>query len=285
MNLYGRKKIEKKYIILAVVFVLVIILLLVANIMNTSRNLNPVEKAIKDTTLFVSKVVYMPVKFVNDKIYEYNEKQNLYKKYKILKNKVKEVDSIQAKKEELEKEVAKMEKILNLNKSLSNDSYLNATVVNRNVGYWYNTITVDKGKNNGVDKDMAVVVSEGLIGKVTKVTNFNCTVKLLTSDDINNKISVKIQLKDKDVYGLLSGFDTKDHTFIVEGISGNDEIPMDSRVVTTGMGNVFPSGILVGTVSAITTDNFDLAKTVRVKSKVDFDDIRYVTLLKRNGES
>ena len=70
----------------------------------------------------------------------------------------------------------------------------------------------------------------------------------------------------------------------MEGIADNTEIKEGDMVLTTGMGDIFPSGILVGKVSKITKDNFDLARTVEVKSDVNFDDIRYVTILKRQGE-
>ena len=55
-------------------------------------------------------------------------------------------------------------------------------------------------------------------------------------------------------------------------------------MVTTGMGDMFPSGIQVGKVTKVTTDNFDLSKVVEVEASVDFDDIDYVTVLKRESE-
>ena len=276
-----RNKIEKKYILLGVVIGIVVLLVIVSSIVNSKRELSPVEMAIKDTVLLVEKVAYAPIRFVKDKIDEITKLHNIYEEYQILENKIGETDSIKAKNLELADEVDKLSKMLELNQTLSKDSYLNATVINRNLGYWYNTVTIDKGSKNGVEVDMPVVVSEGLIGKVSKVTNFNSTVKLLTSDDVNNKISVKISVDDKNVYGLLSGYNKETGNFIVEGIADNTEIKKDSYVMTTGMGDIFPSGILVGKVASITTDNFDLAKTVEVKSDVNFDDIRYVTILKR----
>ena len=276
-----RNKIEKKYILLGVVIGIVVLLVIVSSIVNSKRELSPVEMAIKDTVLLVEKVAYAPIRFVKDKIDEITKLHNIYEEYQILENKIGETDSIKAKNLELADEVDKLSKMLELNQTLSKDSYLNATVINRNLGYWYNTVTIDKGSKNGVEVDMPVVVSEGLIGKVSKVTNFNSTVKLLTSDDVNNKISVKISVDDKNVYGLLSGYNKETGNFIVEGIADNTEIKKDSFVMTTGMGDIFPSGILVGKVASITTDNFDLAKTVEVKSDVNFDDIRYVTILKR----
>ncbi len=281
--MYEKKTINKKYIILIAVFVVALVLGITNAIIMNKENLSPFEKSIKDATLAVTKILYKPVEFVKDKMKEHSEKQDLYEKYKELEKKVKETDLIQSEKEELEREVENLKKTLELNQTLSESSYLNATVVNRNLGYWYNTITIDKGSYNGVEKDMPVIVSEGLIGKVTKVTNFNSTVKLITSDDVNNKTSVKIKVGDKFVYGLLSGYDKQKRTFIVEGISDNTEIPKDSVVTTTGMGDSFPSGIVVGKVKRVTTDNFDLAKTVEVTSNVDYDDLSFVTILKRKA--
>lgn len=280
-----RNKIEKKYILLGIVIGIVVLLVIVSSIVNSKRELSPVEMAIKDTVLLVEKVAYAPIRFVKDKIDEITKLHNIYEEYQILENKIGETDSIKAKNLELADEVDKLSKMLELNQTLSKDSYLNATVINRNLGYWYNTVTIDKGSKNGVEVDMPVVISEGLIGKVSKVTNFNSTVKLLTSDDINNKISVKINVDGKNVYGLLSGYDKESGNFIVEGIADNTEITKGSYVMTTGMGDIFPSGILVGKVANITTDNFDLAKTVEVKSDVNFDDIRYVTILKRADDN
>ena len=52
-------------------------------------------------------------------------------------------------------------------------------------------------------------------------------------------------------------------------------------VYTSGLGGVFPSGILVGRVENITTDVYDLSKIINVKPSAKFDDINYVTVLKR----
>lgn len=283
--MYRKNGIEKKYMVLVSIVVVVILLGFITTIVRSNRNLTGVEKGIKDSVLFVNKMVYAPVKFIKDKTKEYQKKKDLYRKYEALEKKVKETDLINAERLELKKELDEMKKVLELNSTLGESSYLNATVVNRNLGYWYNTITIDKGSKNGVKKDMAVIVNEGLIGKVTQTTNFNSTVKLITSDDANNKISVKIQIGKDYVYGLLSGYNEKKQVFTVEGISSNKKIPKDSIVTTTGMGDIFPSGIVIGKVTGSKTDNFDLARTVDVKGSADFDDITYVTVLKRKEEA
>ena len=67
----------------------------------------------------------------------------------------------------------------------------------------------------------------------------------------------------------------------VEGISNTEEVNVGDYVYTSGLGGVFPSGILIGTVESITTDEYDLAKIINVKPSADFNDINYVAILKR----
>lgn len=277
-----RKKIEKKYAILIGILIIAIFVGFSVKIISTERNLTFAEKIIKDSVLFVNKIVYAPISFVSNKIDEIKDKNNLYEKYKKLKEEKDEIEKINALNEELLRENEQMKELLEINKSLVENSYLNANVINRNLNYFSNTLTIDKGENNNIEVGMAVVTSKGLIGKITSTSNFNSTVKLLTSNDINNKISVKINNNNKYIYGLLSGY--KDGYLIIEGIDTNDEIIIDSTVTTTGLGGIFPSGIYVGKVDSITKDNFDLATTVLVKSDVNFDDVSFVTVLKRVKE-
>lgn len=275
-----RNRIKKQWIVL--IFLAVVIGLgIIYNTVNDKRSLTKIEGLIKDTGLFVNKIVYSPIKLVKKKIVENREKQEMYDKYQELKNKSNNYDLLEAKKEELEFQLKEMQKILNLNNTLNKESYLNATVINRNVGIWYDTITIDKGSKNGIKVDMPVIVNEGLIGKITKVSNFNSAVKLLTSDEITDKISVKIKNNNDYILGLLVNYDLSNKVFIVEGIDQNTDIKEGSLVTTTGLGDYFPSGIIVGKVKQVRTDNFDLAKIVEVKSDVDFNKINYVTVLKR----
>lgn len=275
-----RNRIKKQWIVL--IFLAVVIGLgIIYNTVNDKRSLTKIEGLIKDTGLFVNKIVYSPIELVKKKIVENREKQEMYDKYQELKNKSNNYDLLEAKKEELEFQLKEMQKILNLNNTLNKESYLNATVINRNVGIWYDVITIDKGSKNGIKVDMPVIVNEGLIGKITKVSNFNSAVKLLTSDEITDKISVKIKNNNDYILGLLVNYDLSNKVFIVEGIDQNTDIKEGSVVTTTGLGDYFPSGIIVGKVKQVRTDNFDLAKIVEVKSDVDFNKINYVTVLKR----
>lgn len=279
-----RKKLEKKYIVLIILILVTLFLALIFTIIKSDHDLNPIEQSIKDSVSFVGKIIYKPINFAKEKIAENKEKDDLYEKYQEQQEKLANVDNLETKQRDLESQLKEMKELLNLNQTLVEYEYLNATVINRNVGYWYNTLTIDKGKTSGVEKDMVVMVADGLIGKITKVANFNSTVKLLTNNDTSTSLSVKINIGDKYVFGILKGYDQDSKRLIVEGVSGNDKIPLGSEVVTTGLSDNSPSGLLIGTVSKIKTDNFDLARILEVESKVNFDDINYVTVLKKKDE-
>jgi len=263
------------------VIIIAILLGIVINIRTTDRELTPPEKVIKDSILFIEKIAKAPIKYINNKVVESQEKKQMYEKYKELEKRIESVERLEVENQELKKQIDELKKQLKIDTTLLEYEKLNATVINRDLDYWNETITIDKGSKNGVVVNMPVVIDKGLIGKVVQTSYFTSTVKLLTTETPGEKISVKIKVKDNYIYGLLSGYNKNNNTYLIEGIKENTNIPENSVVTTTGMGDIFPSGILIGKVTGSTTDNFDLAKIVEVKSDIDFNNINYVTLLKR----
>lgn len=279
--MYRNKEFDKRYLIIIIILIISLLLVILSVALKKDRNLNSVEKIAKDTGSFVINILGTPVDFISNKIAETKEKNDIYNKYKELKSKEEQTESLIAETNNLKQEIKSLKAALDLNTTLSDKVYKNATVINRNIDYWYDEVTIDKGKTNGIEKNMAVVNNNGLIGTVTKVSNHVSTVKLLSSKSLSDKISVKINVGDTYVYGLISKYNFKKNTYTVEGISENIEIPKGAEVVTTGMGDTFPSGLLLGHVKKISTDNFDLSKVAVVTSSVDFDNIEYVAVLKR----
>lgn len=273
------KKIDKKYKIVILLFIIALLLGTINITVKKERNLTIFESAIKDSVLFISDIVFKPINYVKDKIDEKKVKDNLYEKYKDLENRIEYTESLEAKLKTYEDEIKKLKDTLELNTILTDYLYLNATIVNRNIGYWYDTITIDKGSKNGVKIGQAVINNSGLIGRVINTSNFNSTIKLLTASNTNNKMSVEVLSNDKVYYGLLSGYDKESNTFIVEGISSSSKIKIKDKVVTSGLGNNYPKGLFVGYVDSITTDNYDLGMVVKIKPNVDYNDIEYVTIV------
>ena len=281
----GRKKnkVPKKIIIIAVVISIIIMLIIFSFVLKKDRKLNPVESFIRDTLIYTEKIITYPFDFVIGKINDYKELQNIKEENDILKTSLDRIISIETENIELRRQLEELKKELDIDYSLTDYEYLNATVISRNTGYWYNTITINKGTYNGVEKDMAVINSKGLIGKIIRTTTFTSDVRLVTTSDTNNKISVIVSSGNHKLYGVISSFNYTDNVLEVEGISNTKNVNIGDFVYTSGLGGIFPSGILIGTVNSITTDSYDLAKIIKVTPSVDFTDINYVSILKRKS--
>ena len=281
--MYRKKQKEKRNkIIIICVLIFCLITGFIINVVMTDRNLTIFEKTIKDSVLTVQKILAFPIDFVSNKISENNEKNKMYEKYIELENQVKENEKYKVENEELKKQLSDMKELLNINDTIAEYTYLNANVINRNLDYWNDTITINKGEHDGITKDMPVVIGTNLIGKVISTTTFNSTVRLITATDVVDKISVKIKNGDDYIYGILNGYNKESDTYTIEGISQNAKIENGSIVTTTGMGDIFPAGIVIGKITGINTDTFDLSNVLEMKSDVNFDNINYVTVLRRN---
>ena len=260
------KKKKKRNIKIYIIGIIVIIVLLLISF-NLDRKYSIIEKPFKDISTHVNKLLIEPFS-----LFGKEKGKDQSNNYLIQKNK----------NESLEKEIEELKKQLELNSTLTEYKTVNATITSRNKSYWFNTISIDKGSHAGIKKDQAVITANGLIGKISKVSFYSSEVKLLTSDDINFKVSVSIKVNGEDNFAILNGYDNKKGEFILRGIDKNANVNVGDTVLTSGLGGVFPSGIYIGKVTSITNDKYDLSKTAYIKSNQDFNNIHYVTVLKEN---
>lgn len=285
--MFGRKKqsISKKYILIIVIILIILLLIIFSFTLKEDRKLSKAESLLKDGLTYSEKIITYPFNYIKENIKEYKKLKDDNKNNNILETSIDRIDSIEAENIELRRQLETLKEELNINYTLSDYEYLNATVVSRNVGYWHNKITINKGTYNGVEKDMVVISSKGLIGKVIKTSTFTSDVRLITTSDTSNKISVHISNGDNNLYGLINSYDYNKNVLELEGISNTKDVNIGDYVYTSGLGGVFPTGILIGIVEEITTDSYDLAKIIKVKPSADFNDINYVSILKRKSDS
>lgn len=258
--MYKKKKEKKKNTIRIIIISLILLILLSVSLLVPHDN-----TFIKDGVILIEKVLMYPFTSLNKE-----KEQTQTESYTIQKN----INS------SLEKEIEELKKELELNKTLTEYEVENATVLSRNKSYWFNTMTIDKGKKAGIKKNMAVITKDGLIGKISKVSNYSSEIKLITSNDTNFKVSVSIKTNDEDNYAILNGYDKKTGLIKLSGIDKTTNINIDDSVLTSGLGEMFPSGIYVGQVKKIENDKYNLSKIVYIQTGQDFNNIHYVTVLK-----
>lgn len=259
--MYKKKKNKNLYIYLTVALVMVILITISLLLQNNGNNKNNI---FKNTSMFIDKIVMYPFTALNkDKKTTLSDSQIIQKKAN----------------KELENDIQELKDLLDLNKTITEYKPINSTVLSRNKSYWFNTLTIDKGTKDGIGINMAVVTKGGLVGKISKVSRNSSEVKLITSNDVNYKVSVSVRSNGVDYYGILNGFDKETNLISVTGIDKTNPVNVGDSVLTSGLGEMFPGGIYIGTVESISIDKYNLTKTLNIRTTQNFGNIHYVTVL------
>ena len=129
---------------------------------------------------------------------------------------------------------------------------------------------------------MAVITSDGLIGKINKVYNNSSEVKLISKSGNKYKTSIIIKAKERDYVGIIDGI--KNNLIEIKDISKDSNIEIGDEIITSGMENEIPKGIYIGKVKKIKSNKYNLSKKIYIESNVDFNKIHYVTVVGEKNE-
>ena len=154
---------------------------------------------------------------------------------------------------------------------------------------WWQTLTLNKGTSDGVAPDMAVISIDGLVGRTMEVSRQSTTVLLVT--DPTCRISCKFTrtgaLGISSGGGLTPGGDSKMAMFHSPRPNRMDYIAKDQKIfesdsiVTSGLGGVYPEGLLVGYVSRTDMDPSGLYQTADLRPAADMQALKYVFVVLR----
>ncbi|WP_028402945.1 rod shape-determining protein MreC [Ectobacillus panaciterrae] len=269
---------NKRLIVLLVSIILLVALIGIS--LKERQKLTWPEQFIKDTVGVVERVFEKPAQAVAGFFQNIEDIKSTYEENKVLKEKLDKYAELSSKVGELTKENEEFRSILGKKESLRDYNPLHATIIGRNPDKWYDLVAIDKGAQQGVKKDMAIITEKGLIGKVKSVSQFTSTVELLSSLNRTNRISAFVQ-GDKTIFGLIEGYDKEKQALVFTKIPSDAKIKKDQVVVTSGLGGIFPEGLVIGTVIDVTPDDYGLTQTAYVKPAADLNDINNVMVAKR----
>lgn len=268
------------------IILLVSIIILVALIgfsLRDREQLTWPEQFLKDTTGFVQQILAVPTGYLTDFFENVRGLLDTYEENKELKKRLDELARLEVEVQMLAKENGELREILDKKDSLRNFQSIQATVIARNADRWEELLIINKGKTNGVEKNMAVITANGLIGKVKSTQQFTSTIQLLSSMDPTNRISAEI-LRGEDeesIYGTIEGYDEKRGLLKLKRIPFDAKVKKGQKVVTSGMGGIFPAGLPIGEVVDVEPDEFGLNQTAYVKPGANLYDIKNVIVVKR----
>lgn len=154
---------------------------------------------------------------------------------------------------------------------------LPAQIIAEDASSWFRTVMIDKGLRDGVTEGMPVVVAEGVVGRVVRAGPGQSRVLLVT--DASSAMAALIQ--HNRARGICRGQGT---TLTFDFVLRQEEVKVGDRVVTSGMGGVFPKGLVIGHVTAFDRRDFGLFQGVEVTPAVDFSHLEEVLVLLREAE-
>ncbi|MDF2066203.1 rod shape-determining protein MreC [Bacillus sp. Cr_A10] len=239
------------------------------------------EQLIKDVVGLGQSFFSKPTQYVTGVFNNVESLLNTYDENKRLKARLEDYASLQAEVNDLENENQKLRDIVDKEEDLRAYNPIQATVIARNPDQWEEKIIIDRGELHGIEVNMAVMTSQGLIGKVILTTPYTSTVELLSTQNPNYRVSAVISDKEE-VFGLIEGYDEKRKELILKRIDSDFDVKKGQKVTTSGLGGIFPKGILIGEVTEVTTDDYGLTKLAYIKPAANFSILDHVIISKRS---
>lgn len=158
-------------------------------------------------------------------------------------------------------------------------NYVMANVISRgdlaDVAGRTETIIIDKGSNDGMYEGLAVVASQGtIVGKITEVKEELSKVELTNNEKC--KIAATILNKEKTT-GITQG--ELGLTIRMDFIPQSEVINIDDIVVTSGLEQAIPRGLVIGKVTEVNRENNELWQNARLGTLIDPSDLVIVSVL------
>ena len=154
-----------------------------------------------------------------------------------------------------------------------------ARVIGRDASNWWRSLQIDRGSNDGLADNMAVLNADGLIGKTISVTRGQARVLLLI--DPNCKAAALLQ--DTREPGVVSGVEAAFNFSLrlrMTYVNRDAKVTPGESVITSGLGGVFPKGILIGTTTrARMNRQTGMYQDVDITPAVDFRRLEEVIVI------
>ncbi|GEM03804.1 cell shape-determining protein MreC [Halolactibacillus miurensis] len=277
MSFFRRKR------LFTILISLIILVGLIGYSLSNREELSSVEEFIQDTVGSFQNVLLRPVYYVRDVIGNIDEMKQVYEENQQLKENLSTYQQKLYEVQELTKENEELKAVLDKTETMTDYRPIQATVIARSPEQWFNQVTLNKGKQHGVEKDMAVITASGMIGKIQSSAQFTSTVLLLNGFDRSNRISVNVDLPETetDAKGFILGYDDTREQLLLEFTDSYEDIPLDTTVFSSGLGGVFPKGLEIGSIEEVTTDQYGLTQIAYVKPSADIEELNHVIVVDR----
>ncbi len=154
--------------------------------------------------------------------------------------------------------------------------YMAAEIVNNSIHKQRNFITINKGRKQGVRKDMAVISSSGVVGVVIDVSNHYALVISM----LNVDVGVSAKLKGAEFFGSVNWNGRDPLIAELKGIPSHAELAIGDTVITSGYSSIFPQEITIGRVLSFQHSPGTKRYNVLISFSEDFSSLKQVYVVK-----
>ncbi len=197
-----------------------------------------------------------------------NENSGLREENTKLKEQVRELEILKSENNTLKEYV-------NLKNKYADYETVPANVIERSYSNYDKIIIINAGKSDGIEENMPVISESGLVGRILSVTDK--TSKVQTIIDTASTVSATISTSEESI--LLKGTLADDKNLKATSIPVEASILQGDDVVTSGLGGIFPKGILIGTISQVVNTKNELDRYATVNPATDFSKLETVLVI------
>ena len=270
----NRDRSTKRFIIYIFVIISISLLIIPESITNNIKvtiasPLAPVQKIISQTSNFFENGFEKLAALAK----EVDEKDDLEKEVFLLKNKIiKQQDIINVFKKKLEI-VSEYKKNID-----DNEKPIVADIIGYDVSNFRKSIIVDVGKKQGVSVGDVVVFGNALVGRISAIGNSSGRVMLIT-DPASNVPSRFLESRTR---GIVQG--TANGKCIMKYVPRQIKVDKPEKVISSGIGGVFPKSLYIGKVVEVKQKSASLFKDIKIVPRIDISKIENVLVIKRKRE-
>jgi rod shape-determining protein MreC len=152
-------------------------------------------------------------------------------------------------------------------------SLLPARVVGRSASAWYRTLVLNKGQDDGVTADSPVVSAAGVVGRVIETTGSTSRVELIT--DASSAVDALVQRTRAQLVVEGDMGPQPRLLYLARGV----EASVGDKVITSGLGDIYPKGQLLGEIVELTAEPGEMFQTARLSPSADFTRIEEVFVI------
>ena len=183
--------------------------------------------------------------------------------------------------EEIKRENRRLRGLIGIQTEMEYETVI-AEIVAKSPQDYYKTLIVNRGKNSGIEKWMPVVAYQNetrcVVGKVIDVQQFSARIQPL----IDQSSYIGVMLMESRYSGLLQGQSPISDNCLMQYVDRRSEINYGDLVITSGMGGVFPKGIIVGEIVSVSKKRYGVFQEAIVKPVVDYGRLEEVYIITKS---